>query len=77
MDTMDDPFAAFNAHLGGFHAHHHHPGAPRVNMPFRSHSFNIGGGGRPGESKDFLENCLDYIVQRLPKNSSEQCFALS
>jgi len=48
MDTMDDPFAAFNAHLGGFHAHHHHPGAPRVNMPFRSHSFNIGGGGRPG-----------------------------
>merc|ERR1719394_1382751 len=44
---MDDPFAAFNTHLGaglgGFHAH-----APRVNMPFRSHSFNIGGGGRAG-----------------------------
>ena len=68
MDTMDDPFAAFNAHLGGFHAHHHHPGAPRVNMPFRSHSFNIGGGGRPGESKGFLENCHDFVVQRLPKN---------
>jgi len=46
MDSMaDDPFAAFNGGGGGLGFG---PAASRVNMPFRSHSFNIGSHSRGG-----------------------------